>query len=63
MQKQSKKRTKKIIPHFPSVDQVRRFWEDDKTDATLYFNSSQPVVAVFNNLKPSAFDKLNDQNK
>ena len=26
MDKQSKKRTKKIIPHFSSEDQERRFW-------------------------------------
>jgi hypothetical protein len=32
-------------------------------DVTLYFNASQSVVSVFNNLKPSAFDKLNDLNK
>ncbi len=63
MDKQSKKRTKKIIPHFSSEDQERRFWEDEKTDATLYFNTSQPVVAIFNSLKPSTFDKFNDLNK
>ena len=63
MHKQSKKRTKKIIPNFSSEDQERRFWEDDKTDVTLYFNASQPLVGVFKNLKPSAFDKLNDLNK
>ena len=55
--------TKKIIPHFSSEDQERRFWEDEKTDTTLYFNTSQPVVAIFNNLKPSTFDKLTDLNK
>ena len=63
MDKQSKKRIKKIIPHFSSEDQEHKFWKDEKTDATLYFNTSQPVVAVFNNLKPSVFDKLNDLDK
>jgi hypothetical protein len=63
MDKQSKKRIKKIIPHFLSEDQERRFWADEKTDATLYFNTSQPVLAVFKNLKPSTFDKFNDLNK
>ena len=63
MDKQSKKRIKKIIPHFSSEDQERRFWEDEKTDTTLYFNTNQPVVAVFNSLKPSTFDKFNDLNK
>ena len=60
MHKQSKKQTKKMVPHFSSDDQERRFWEDDKTDATLYFNSSQPVVGVFKNLKPLIFDSLDD---
>ena len=54
---------KKIIPHFPSEDQERRFWEDDKTYAMLYFNTSQPVVAIFKSLKPSTIDKLSDLNK
>ena len=58
MDKQSKKRTKKIIPNFSSEDQERRFWEDDKTDVTLYFNASQSLVGVFKNLKPSTFDKV-----
>jgi hypothetical protein len=49
-----------MVPHFSSDDQERRFWEDDKTDVTLYFNSSQPVVGVFKNLKPLIFDSLDD---
>jgi len=52
--------TKKIIPHFLSEDQERSFWEDDKTDATLYFNTSQPIVGVFKNLKPLTFDSPDD---
>ena len=55
--------TKKIDPRFSSEDQERRFWEDEKTDTTLYFNTNQSVVAVFNSLKPSTFDKFNDLNK
>jgi hypothetical protein len=61
MDKQSKKSTKKMIPHFSSEDQERRFWEGDKADATLYFNVNQPVVGVFKNLKPLIFDSLDDR--